>query len=180
MGNYIYFLTACLNDNLVNPFCQLFSTVSHGRCTVMIAITNHCTISLKLCRYSSPVIKMFKIPEKYAMHHKNRIFRTAYPLFFALQISLSTHFLHADFLTNCLYNNMKHDKMCNRYPSTHDSKHSPSDSKLLRCRIHHNNSYPENNAFHKNSYPCPDKPVNWRFYYSCRTAKPFFITACNT
>ena len=66
------------------------------------------------------------------------------------------------------------------YPATHDSKHSPPDSKLLRCRIHHNNSYPENNAFHKNSYPCPDKPVNWRFYYSCRTAKPFFITACNT
>ena len=94
---------------------------------------------------------MLKIPEKHTVYHQYRIFCLTDLLLLTLPISPVTHPFHFDLLINGFDNNMKHDQMKDWDPPTHDSKNSPADAELFRCKINRNNTDPKNKSLNKNT-----------------------------
>ena len=120
---------------------------------------------------------MFKIPEKYTMHHKDRISGVAYRLFGAYFIPFLSKLFCFYLSPDSFYDDMQHDKMSYRYPAAHDAEYAPPDTELLWGKIYGYDSYPEDNAFYQYDKSEAYQLVGSFGYYPCRTAKPFLITA---
>lgn len=160
VGDDIYLFAAGLLYNLPDALRKLLSAVGDGGGGLLAAVVDRGAVSFQGIGNPAPVIKETEIPEKYAVHEQQGIFRLAETALGAGLVEQVFLFFKRRFICCDGDNPAKRPDVDERNPSADNADDAPLDAKLDGGGVYADDAVPEEDGFHQHEKEQADQSAD--------------------